>query len=50
LLNNAAALITPSRSTGGVQPMETHTAIRPFRVDVPEEDLDDLRRRIEATR
>jgi pimeloyl-ACP methyl ester carboxylesterase len=30
--------------------METHPALRPFRVDVPEEDLDDLRRRIEATR
>ena len=25
-------------------------AIRPFHVDVPEEDLDDLRRRIAATR
>src|SRR5918995_960772 len=30
--------------------METHTAVRPFRVDVPEEDLDDLRRRIAETR
>src|SRR5215217_2655384 len=29
--------------------METHPAVRPFRVDVPEEDRDDLRRRIEAT-
>ena len=29
----------------------THsTAIRPFEVDVPDEALDDLRRRIEATR
>jgi pimeloyl-ACP methyl ester carboxylesterase len=28
--------------------METHPAVRPFRVDVPEEDLDDLRRRIAA--
>src|SRR5918999_1359071 len=46
-----AVLITPSRSTGGgVQPMETHPAVRPFRVDVPEEDLDDLRRRIAAAR
>src|SRR5690242_6550569 len=26
------------------------TAIRPFRIEVPEEQLDDLRRRIEATR
>ena len=44
-----AGLITPSRTTGGgVQPMETHPAVRPFRVDVPEEDLDDLRRRIAA--
>src|SRR5215204_6327504 len=30
--------------------METHPAVRPFRVDVPEEDLDDLRRAIAATR
>src|ERR687892_2131810 len=46
-----AGLITPSRSTGGgVQPMETHPAVRPFRIDVPEEDLDELRRRIAATR
>jgi pimeloyl-ACP methyl ester carboxylesterase len=30
--------------------METHPAVSPFRVDVPEEDLDDLRRRIAATR
>ena len=29
--------------------MESHPAVRPFRVDVPEEDLDDLRRRIAAT-
>ena len=28
--------------------MTTETTIRPFRVDVPEEDLDDLRRRIAA--
>jgi hypothetical protein len=28
----------------------TDLAIRPFRVDIPEEDLDDLRRRIAATR
>ena len=46
-----AGLITPSRSTGGgVQPMETYPAVSPFRIDVPEEDLDDLRRRIAATR
>src|SRR5688500_20256830 len=44
-------LITPSHSTGGgVQPMEAHPAVRPFRIDVPEEDLDELRRRIAATR
>ena len=44
-----AGVITPSRSTGGgVQPMETHPEVRPFRVDVPEEDLDELRRRIAA--
>src|SRR5918993_797368 len=48
-LSNTAGLITPSRSTGGgVQPMETHPAVRPFHVDVAEEDLDDLRRRIAA--
>ena len=28
----------------------TGTTIRPFRIEVPEEDLDDLRRRIAATR
>lgn len=28
----------------------SHPAIRPFRVDVPQADLDDLRRRIAATR
>ena len=28
----------------------THPEVRPFRVDVPEEDLVDLRRRIAATR
>src|SRR5215204_6094344 len=49
-LCNTAGLITPSHTTGGVQPMETHPAVRPFRIDVPEEDLDDLRRRIGATR
>jgi pimeloyl-ACP methyl ester carboxylesterase len=30
--------------------VETANEIRPFRLDVPEEDLDDLRRRIAATR
>jgi pimeloyl-ACP methyl ester carboxylesterase len=30
--------------------MESHPAVRPFRIDVPEEDLDDLRRRITETR
>ena len=30
--------------------MTTETTIRPFRVDIPEEELDDLRRRIAATR
>jgi epoxide hydrolase-like protein len=30
--------------------VETGTEIRPFHVDVPEDDLDDLRRRIAATR
>jgi hypothetical protein len=28
----------------------THTAVRPFHIDVPEEELVELRRRIEATR
>jgi epoxide hydrolase-like protein len=28
----------------------THAAVRPFRVDIPKENLDDLRRRIAATR
>ena len=30
--------------------VETAIDIRPFRVDVPQEELDDLRRRIGATR
>ena len=30
--------------------VDTATEIRPFHVDVPQEDLDDLRRRILATR
>jgi pimeloyl-ACP methyl ester carboxylesterase len=30
--------------------METHPAVRPFSIDVPEEELVELRRRIEATR
>ena len=30
--------------------METHTEVRPFQVEIPEEDLADLRRRILATR
>ena len=47
-LCHTAGLITSRRSTGGVQPMETHPAVRPFRVDVPEEDLVELRRRIAA--
>ena len=32
------------------QTHETTPAIRPFRINVPEEDLADLRRRIAATR
>ena len=31
-------------------PVGEGTAVRPFHIDVPEEDLDDLRRRITATR
>src|ERR671937_2158530 len=30
--------------------VETATEIRPFQIDIPEEALEDLRRRIEATR
>ena len=30
--------------------VETATEIQPFQVEIPEEQLDDLRRRIEATR
>ena len=32
-----------------VETTTTHPEVRPFRVDVPEEDLVDLRRRIAAT-
>ena len=31
-------------------PVGEEAAVRPFRIDVPEEDLDDLRRRIAAPR
>src|SRR5919107_418292 len=31
------------------RPVEEGVEVRPFRIDVPEEDLDDLRRRISAT-
>ena len=30
--------------------METHPAVRPFRIDVPEEELVDLRQRIASAR
>jgi pimeloyl-ACP methyl ester carboxylesterase len=30
--------------------LETSTSVRPFRVDIPQADLDDLQRRLEATR
>ena len=30
--------------------VETTNEIRPFHVDIPDQDIDDLRRRIEATR
>src|ERR671912_1759 len=47
----ALAESAPSRSRVEQRqeaPVTTETTIRPFRVDVPEEDLDDLRRRIAA--
>jgi pimeloyl-ACP methyl ester carboxylesterase len=34
----------------GMATVETTTAIRPFQIDIPEEALEDLRRRIKATR
>jgi pimeloyl-ACP methyl ester carboxylesterase len=55
-LNNALAGTNDSRLGKGTTMTkhdtvaETAAAIRPFRVDVPEADLVDLRRRIEATR
>ena len=39
-----------TREERGTETTTTHPAVRPFRIDVPEEDLDDLRRRIAATR
>src|SRR5215207_5786366 len=38
------------RQRGGMATVETATEIRPFQIDIPEEELADLRRRIEATR
>src|SRR5918994_1457888 len=45
----------PERTTAGPRPTSPgaateHATIRPFRVEVPEEDLAELRRRIDATR
>ena len=34
----------------GAKPMSSATEIRPFRVDIPDEDVAELRRRIAATR
>jgi pimeloyl-ACP methyl ester carboxylesterase len=43
--------MTPSSATQPVrEPVADATALRPFHVNVPEEDLADLRRRISATR
>jgi pimeloyl-ACP methyl ester carboxylesterase len=40
----------PQRPEAVMSTVETATEIRPFNIDVPEDRLDDLRRRIEATR
>src|SRR5262249_21179651 len=42
--------ITPSRREVVMSTTETGTEIRPFHVEIPEERLEDLRRRIAATR
>ena len=39
-----------SREERSTENTVTPPGVRPFRIDVPEEDLDDLRRRIGATR
>jgi pimeloyl-ACP methyl ester carboxylesterase len=39
-----------TREDRSTETTTTPPAVRPFRIDVPEEDLDDLRRRIAATR
>ena len=43
-------LSAPSANEGGTVMSVTATTIRPFRVEVPEEQLDELRRRLAATR
>jgi hypothetical protein len=47
--SNAKPKETATTQPGTVQSTDT-TSIRPFRVNVPQADLDDLRRRIAATR
>ncbi len=42
--------MTPSATQQGSDQVTDKTAIRPFRVDVPEAELTDLRRRLKATR
>jgi hypothetical protein len=39
-----------TREDSSTETTMTHPEVRPFHIDVPEEDLVDLRRRIEATR
>jgi pimeloyl-ACP methyl ester carboxylesterase len=47
MANQTASPRAPATATGGSAEAD---AIRPFRIDVPEEALDDLRRRVAATR
>jgi pimeloyl-ACP methyl ester carboxylesterase len=42
--------LAPRRSKEWEDPMSNQTTVRPFRVEVPEEDLVELRRRVQATR
>jgi hypothetical protein len=50
LLGTAAAAVAASLTPGNARAAGEETAVRPFRINIPNETLADLRRRLTATR
>src|SRR5690349_20321746 len=50
LLGTAAAAVASSLMPGNARAAAEETAVRPFRINIPDETLADLRRRLTATR